>query len=95
MTQLRLILAEAMFEWILGLAPKDDPDGARMVQAVAAYFHGSKNQGSAGEPAQPVRIDFVPQDGQVSNYFDCTVTALDGSPWRSLDGVWRAVPSPQ
>jgi hypothetical protein len=95
--QLRLILAETMFGWALRIAPKDDPDGARIVQTVAAYFQGFTSPGdhsAAGELTQHVRLDFVPQDGFASNYFDCTATAADGSAWYSRDGVWLAQRSP-
>lgn len=37
-TQLRLIIAETLLGWILSIAPKDHPDGKRLVVAIADYL---------------------------------------------------------
>jgi hypothetical protein len=37
-TQLRLILAETLLGWILSIAPRDHPDGKRLVVAIADYL---------------------------------------------------------
>jgi hypothetical protein len=36
--QLRLLLAETLLGWIITLAPKDHPDGMRLIQAVHDYL---------------------------------------------------------
>lgn len=39
----------------------------------------------------PTKLSFVPEAGNKSNYFDCEAVAIDGSHWRSIDGIWFSV----
>lgn len=36
----------------------------------------------------PIKLSFMPEEGMITNYYDCKAVAPDGSHWESCRGRW-------